>query len=77
LTYEDAHVVAKYLAEATAIAIIDVYTVCFGNPKIACDGGKYIDETAHAVSKVLSLHLAAELSGPGGRPLPPLLYLLS
>jgi hypothetical protein len=74
LTYEDAHVVARALSQATAIAITDVYTVCFGNPKIACNGGKYIDKTAHAVSKVLSLHLAAELSGAGGRPLPPLLY---
>jgi hypothetical protein len=69
--------VAKALAEATAIAISDVYTDCFGHPAVACDDKTYIDETAHAVSKVLNLHPKAEQSGPGGRSLPPLLHVLS
>jgi hypothetical protein len=69
--------VAKALAQATATAVADVYTDCYGSLHAACNDRSDIDVTARAVSRVLNFHPKAEQSGSGGLSLPPLLHTLS
>jgi hypothetical protein len=63
----EAHTVAEALAEATAIAVSQVYATCARDDgAYACaDASAFITDTAHAVAKVLFhfLFCASDCSG--------------